>query len=117
MENDTCDKEKKQKKLTDRSHSRLEKLRRPRFHLVDNNLVNNTWDAHLAEVRCTTRGTGCLPIDLPFLIDSLCIGHFTTVNLERAHGIRRQVNRALNIHLEATTEEYLVTFGIVHEDT
>ena len=42
-----------------------------------------TRDAHFAEARCATRGTGCLPIDSLLQIDSLCIGHFTTMNLER----------------------------------
>ena len=54
----------------------------PRHHLADDNLVNNTRDAHFAEVRCTTRGTECLPINL------LCIGHFTTHNESREKSTR-----------------------------
>ena len=79
-------------------------------HLADNNMVDSTRDAHFAEVRCATRGTGCFPIDLLFPIDSLCIGQFTTMNLERekghrAPGIRRQVNRTLNVHIPGQTDE------------
>ena len=44
--------------------------------LFANNLVNTTRDAHFNDVRWATHGTGCLPID------SLCIGHFATINLE-----------------------------------
>ena len=38
----------------------LPESRLPGSHLVDNNLVSTTRDAHFAEVRCATRGTGCL---------------------------------------------------------
>ena len=65
--------------------------------------MNTTRDAHLAEARRATRGTGCLPTDSLLSTDSLCNGHFTTMNLERkghrAQGIRRQVNRTHNFPL------------------
>ena len=85
-------------------------------HLAHNNLVNTTTDAHFDAVRRTTRGTECLPVDL------LCIGRFTTVNLERktSHRSRKntwsdwnraprildQVNRTLNLHITSKTEEH-----------
>ena len=120
--NDTCDKEKIEGCRQPTFMSR--KTPQTKIHLKADCQVptwsTTTWsttitrDAHFAEVRCATRGTGC------FSIDSLCIGHFTTRNLERkghrAQGIRRQVNRTLSIHKESITEEYLVRFGIVHED-
>ena len=46
-------------------------------------LVHNTRYAHFEEVRCSTHGTGCLPIDMLFQLTRFCIGHSTTVNLER----------------------------------
>ena len=55
----------------------------PGSHLVDNNLVNITRDAHSAEARSATRGTGCLSIDSLLPLDSLCIAHFTTMNLKK----------------------------------
>ena len=44
-------------------------------------LVRNTRDSHFAEVRCTTCGTGCLPIDSLFQLTHFCVG----MNLERKH--------------------------------
>ena len=90
--------------------------------MVDNNLVNATRDAHFAQVRCATRAPGCLPIDSLLSVDSLCIGQFTTMNLERkgqrAQGIRRQVNGPLNIHVTSETEENnnLVCNISIHQD-
>ena len=37
------------------------------------------------EVRCASRGTECLSFDVLSPIDSLCIGHFSTMNLEIKH--------------------------------
>ena len=97
-------------------------------HLANNTLVNNTGDTHFNDVRLATHGTGCFPLD------SLCIGHLTTINLERetsstedslsnqqntcnrsrknswsdwsrARKILGQVNKPLNIHIASRTEE------------
>ena len=46
-------------------------------------LVHDTRYAHFAEVRCSTGGTGCLSSDLLYQLTRFCIGHLTTVNLER----------------------------------
>ena len=54
-----------------------------RHHETAKYLVHNTRYADFAEVRCFTCGTGCLPINLLFRLTRFCIGHFTTVNLER----------------------------------
>ena len=60
--------------------------RSPSFHLV-----SNTRDAPFTEVRCASRGTECLSLDSLFPVDSLCIGHCSTMNLERKYCVDRRV--------------------------
>ena len=77
------------------AHSRTQDLhrRKNRINCVSiNELLLAQGHKIYTEVRCASRGTECLSFDVLSPIDSLCIGHFSTLNLEIKHRERHMLS-------------------------